>query len=629
MLSELVSNLSILLVLSVILSYFRGLNSPLSIKSSISIGVLFGIVTIIGMNLPLTFNEGLIFDGRSVIISIAAFFYGPITTLFVVLFSGIYRIYIGGQGMIMGLSVIVASAIIGLFFYYLRLWGIIQKNIKSFLLLGFIVHVAMILLMNLLPTALSKEVFIKVAPLVLLVYIPFTLVLGLLLKGQEQKIVDQDLLVESEERYRSIFENSSFGIYRTTPEGEILLANQALVNMLGFDSFDDLKKINLEKEGFDTPDQRQNFRTQIEKDGFIKGVESIWKNKRNEIIYVIEYAKVFRNKKGEVVYYEGIVEDITQKKITEKALSENDILFKSLIEEAPVGIFQTDSLGLTTYVNPKWREISGISFKEAMGDDWINAVHPDDRKLVLEGWKESVKKNSFSTAEYRFKWNDGTIKWVSGKAVPKLDEKGNVIGYIGTATDITDRKLSEEKLNESRVRFRKLIEQAPVGIVLSDINQKTIFTNKKFIEMTGYTIEDHPTVDEWWPKAYPDEAYREKIKKEWIDLISTAIKSESEIKPMECRVTCKDRSVKYLEIGFVSVDDLNIISFVDITDRKLAEEELLSLKNRLEEKVAEQTFELNQKIKELENFKEITLNREYRIMELRKELNQLKKPNLE
>lgn len=629
MISELVSNLSILLVLSVILSYFKGLDSPLTIKSTISIGILFGVVTIIGMNFPLTYHKGLIFDGRSVIISITAFFYGPVAVLFVALLSGIYRIYIGGTGMVMGLSVITSSSIIGLIFYYLRLKGSIQKNITSFLLLGLVVHATMILLMNLLPTALTKEVFIKIAPLVLLIYIPFTLVLGLLLKEQEQKIMDRDLLVESEERYRSLFENSSFGIYRTTPDGKILLANQVLISLLGFKNFDEIKQINLEQGGFETQEQRHNFKTLIEKDGIIKGLESAWRNKNNEIIYVVEYAKIFKNKNGDVLYYEGIVEDITQKKNSEKILNENEILFRSLIEEAPVGIFQTDSFGLTTYVNPKWREISGITFKEAMSDDWINAVHPDDQKTVLEEWKKAIQKNSFSTAEYRFQWQDGTIKWVSGKAVPKKDDKGNISGYIGTATDITDRKLSEEKLKESEDRFRKLIEQAPVGIVLSDINQKTLFANKKFVELTGYTIEDHPTIDEWWPKAYPDVGYREKIKKEWIESISAALKTESEIKPMECRVTCKDGSIKYLEIGFVSIGDFNIVSFVNITDRKIIEEELINFKDRLEEKVSEQTLELNQKIKELENFKEITLNREYRIMELRKELSQLKKLNLE
>lgn len=629
MIKELLSNLSILLVLSAILSYFKGLNSPIKIRNGYSTGILFGLVTIVGMNFPLTLDQGLIFDGRSVILSISAFFYGPISAIIAAVIAGIYRVHIGGSGLTMGLSVIFSSAAIGVFFYYLRLRGVVEKKILTFVILSFSVHIVMLFLMLLLPVEISKSVFTRIAPLIIIIYIPFTVILGFLIREQEQKIIEHNLLIESEERYRSLFENASFGIYRTNPKGQILLANPALIGMLGYNSLDELRERNLESNGFETLEHRQDFKKQIEEKGVLKGVETVWKGKDNQTIYVVECAKAFRNKNGEVIYYEGIVEDITHIRLTEKALSDNEMLFKSLVEEVPVGIFRTDKNGSTTYVNPKWSEISGIQFHEALGNNWLKAVHPDDVETVMQGWKQAIANNEFSTADYRFLWKDGTVKWISGKAAPQKDSEGSVIGYIGTAVDITERKQYEEKLMESEEKFRKLIEQAPIGFVLSDSEQRTLFTNKKFVELTGYTIEDHPTVEEWWPKAYPDEEYRELIKKEWIDSITASINSGTEIKPMECRVTCKDGSVKYLQIGFVSAGYFNIVSVVDITERKNVEEELLLLKEKLEEKVAEQTLELNQKISELENFKEITLNREYRIMELRKELNELKRLNRE
>jgi len=629
MIKELLSNLSILLVLSAILSYFKGLNSPIKIRNGYSTGILFGIVTIVGMNFPLTLDQGLIFDGRSVILSISAFFYGPISAIIAAIIAGIYRVHIGGPGMIMGLSVIFSSAAIGVVFHYLKLKGVVEKKIVTFILLSFSVHIVMLFLMLFLPIEFSKSVFTRIAPLIIIIYIPFTVILGFLIREQEQKIIEHNLLIESEERYRTLFENASFGIYRTNPKGQILLANPALISMLGYSSLDELREINLESDGFETLEQRQNFKDQIEESGIVKGVESVWRGKDNQTIYVVECAKAFWNEKGEVIYYEGIVEDITKIKQTEKALSDNEMLFKSLVEEVPVGIFRTDKNGSTTYVNPKWSEISGIQSHESLGDDWLKAVHPADIEAVTQGWKQAIINNAFSTADYRFLWADGTIKWISGKAVPQKDSDGSVIGYIGTAVDITERKLSEEKLTESEGKFRKLIEQAPIGFVLSDSNQNTLFTNKKFVELTGYTAEDLPAVEDWWPRAYPDEEYRELIKREWIDSITASINTGTEIKPMECKVTCKNGSVKYLQIGFVSADTFNIISFVDITERKTVEEEILMLKDKLEEKVAEQTLELNRKINELENFKEITLNREYRIMELRKELNELKRLNSE
>ncbi|HAM99141.1 MAG TPA: hypothetical protein DCQ26_11085 [Marinilabiliales bacterium] len=311
-------------------------------------------------------------------------------------------------------------------------------------------------------------------------------------------------------------------------------------------------------------------------------------------------------------------------KIANELLKESEQLFKSLSETVPVGIFRTDTFGNTTYVNPRWCEIAGIDFQQAVGTGWLNAIHPDDRNPIIEGWKQAVADNSFSVAEYRFLKNDGTIAWVNGKAVPQKDESGKIIGYIGTTTDITERKAIEENLKENEKKFRKLIELAPVGFVVSDSNQNGIMSNIKFKEITGYTIDDIPSVDEWWLRAYPDEEYREKIRKQSEIAIERAMKTHTKISPIESMVTCKDGSLRCLEIGFEPIGGINIISFIDITDRKNSEDELLSLKNELEERVKEQTKELKIKIQELEKFHEITLNREFRITELREEVKRLK-----
>jgi len=141
----------------------------------------------------------------------------------------------------------------------------------------------------------------------------------------------EEVLFESEERLRSLFENISIGLYRTTAEGKILFANPALVHILGFNSFEELAERNLEQEGFEQDYPRFDFKQQIERNGFIKGSESKWKKKDGKIIYVRENAKAYFDNNGMINYYEGTIEDITDRKMTELQLAKQAIELTELI----------------------------------------------------------------------------------------------------------------------------------------------------------------------------------------------------------------------------------------------------------------------------------------------------------
>ena len=256
---------------------------------------------------------------------------------------------------------------------------------------------------------------------------------------------DEELLKESEERFRSIFENATVGIYRTTQDGQIILANPALIRMLKYESFEDLITLNLELNAFDPEFERVKFRKIIESEGEVKGLEWAWMCKDKTTIYVRESSKVFRNAKGKVLYYEGMVEDISERKQIEEALRESQLLFQNLAQVSPVGIFRTNLEGNTTYVNPRWSELTGLSIEDAKDRKWMNAVHPDDRENLINSWNSDVKKQQTSSEEYRFLKPDGSIVWVIGNAVPEI--KGSLVkGFIGTITDITEHKKAEEQL---------------------------------------------------------------------------------------------------------------------------------------------------------------------------------------
>ena len=122
-----------------------------------------------------------------------------------------------------------------------------------------------------------------------------------------------------------------------------------------------------------------------------------------------------------------------------------EVKYQTLTNSSPVGIFHTRSDGYTTFVNPKWCEISGMSMNEALGDGWFKAVHPDDIEKIKNEWKLATIENRASETQYRFLLSDGSTKWVLGRAVPEINDNNQIIGYVGTTTDITKLKLFEQE----------------------------------------------------------------------------------------------------------------------------------------------------------------------------------------
>ena len=158
--------------------------------------------------------------------------------------------------------------------------------------------------------------------------------------------------------------------------------------------------------------------------------------------------------------------------------------YQTLARISPVGIFRTDSNGATNYVNPKWCHISGSSVEEALGDGWLDVVHPDDKEILRKGWQESTRLHKSSYSDYRFVRPDGTIAWVMGQAVPEMNSENQIIGYVGTITDITDRKRAEDEIhhrNTELAALNKLGRQVSQSISLKDVVSEAV---KEMVEMT-------------------------------------------------------------------------------------------------------------------------------------------------
>ncbi|MEQ1720723.1 MAG: EAL domain-containing protein [Nitrosomonas sp.] len=200
--------------------------------------------------------------------------------------------------------------------------------------------------------------------------------------------------------------------------------------------------------------------------------------------WIWSYSIPQRNKNG-TTCWRGVIVDITQQKNIEKALRDNEQLFRSVAEVAPIGIFRADATGEYVYVNERWCEIADMCDEMVLGSAWINCVHPDDRERVIYEWRNTVQQQRQFVSEYRFQTQKQKIKWIVGRAQIERDRRGNVLGYVGTIADITDRKMKEVALAESRNLLETIIDTAPVRIFWKDNELNYIGCNLVFAKDNG------------------------------------------------------------------------------------------------------------------------------------------------
>jgi len=138
-------------------------------------------------------------------------------------------------------------------------------------------------------------------------------------------------------------------------------------------------------------------------------------------------------------------------------LQKSEERYQTLARISPVGIFRTDVKGKTTYVNPRWCKITGISSEEAMGFGWLKAVHPQDRNNLTAGWQKTINEKTPSFTDYRFLHRDGSVSWVMGQAVPEINHENKIIGYVGTITNITERVNAENELRRLNAELEERV----------------------------------------------------------------------------------------------------------------------------------------------------------------------------
>lgn len=185
---------------------------------------------------------------------------------------------------------------------------------------------------------------------------------------------------------------------------------------------------------------------------------------------------------GSSAYVIGL-HDITARKQAEIALQQSESLFQTLARLAPVGIFKTGPDGKCQYINQRWRDISGLHDSQYTGNDWHRAIYIDDKQRVTQEWQRSIETQTPFCSQFRFQHLNQPVRWVICRATPEYDHNKQLLGYVGTVTDITGIKRHEEHLRQTAAVFETTRE----GVMITDAQRRIQRVNRAFSEITGYS----------------------------------------------------------------------------------------------------------------------------------------------
>ncbi len=389
-------------------------------------------------------------------------------------------------------------------------------------------------------------------------------------------------MIETEQLYRGLVENSRDLICTHDLSGVLLTVNLAAAQTLGYDPGElvnrSLRELLHPSVHEDLNAYLASLREQKTASGFIElwtksGETRIWK-----------YTSTLRTEGVDTPFVQGMAHDYTEILRAQREIREGEERLRVAAEVGRMYAWEWNPLTDAVLRSAECAEILGLkeSVQEDTAKDYFTLVHPEDRDRVWNLATALTPENAAYRTEYRRFRPDGGIVWLQESGRATFDKAGKMIRLIGMTADVTERKMAEQKLRDSEERIRRIVLKSPVAMLVTDgSGQKNELINDKFTDLFGYSIEHIPSVDSWWTFAYPDELYREMVRKEWHARVAEAVRNSSEIAPMDAKVYCKDGTFRYIEFHFASLGEINLVSFVDLTDHKIAQQELAKVGGRL------------------------------------------------
>ena len=313
----------------------------------------------------------------------------------------------------------------------------------------------------------------------------------------DRKKFERDLR-DSGEKLRDLFERVRHGLFISSKEGKFLDCNQALLDMLGYPSKEEFLKIDITQDLYVNPEDRTAFQERIERDGQVKDMEAGFRKKNGEMITVLLTSHPIKNEKGEVVGYQGINLDISERKRIENQLREANEFFMNLIESSVDGIIAADMKGNIFIFNKGAEALTGYKAEEVIGKLHIT-------KIYREGVAKEIMK------KLRSQGYGGIGKFIPTQmnAVNKFGEEipiqlsaaliyngsGQEIASVGIFTDLRPRLNMEKKLQETHLQLVSSEKMASLGKLAAGIAHEINNPLGGILIYSSLMMEDLPETD--------------------------------------------------------------------------------------------------------------------------------------
>ena len=322
-------------------------------------------------------------------------------------------------------------------------------------------------------------------------------------------------LLAAEEQYRGVFDHLVEGIFQTSPDGRYLLANAALARIYGYASPDELMQsiTDIGQGLYVQPGRREEFKRSMEEHDTITGFESQIYRKDGSIIWISENCRAIRDAQGRLVYYEGTVEDITQRWQAEENLRHSEALYHSLVETLPQNIFRKDLQSRFTFANRQFCQTIGRKLEEIIGKtdfDFFPAAlaekyRQDDQEVMSHG-------RPFETVEEHCPPGADKI-YVHVVKTPLRGPYGQVMGLQCIFWDITKERQLEEDLRNSEALYHSLVEVMPQCIFRKDLQGRYTFANPQYCKLLGSPVEEilGRTIHDFLPRELADKRQKDDL----------------------------------------------------------------------------------------------------------------------
>jgi len=337
----------------------------------------------------------------------------------------------------------------------------------------------------------------------------------------------------AEEKYRNIFENAIDGIFQSTPAGRFIRVNPAMARMYGYDSAEEMVQsiTDISTQVYVNINERTELRRRLANDEKLTGFETLDYRKDKSTFWTSMNVQAIHDAGGNVLYYEGTIEDITSRKAAVENLKERQHLIETILDAEPGTVYIYDlQVGKNVFVNQNWLINYGYSVEETQDVENLlsEVIHPDDLAQVTAYHDQirTVKDDiDIFEIEYRIHRKDGEWRWVQSRdTIFSRSADGQVTQILGILHDITESKKSRSALIESEKKYRQLFENMTSGFavhkMIYDENGKPVDylyleINPAFEKLTGVPVnvllgktikEIMPNTEEYWIEKFGEVA---------------------------------------------------------------------------------------------------------------------------